>query len=183
MQQIDLGIIIHDIVARFNRRCVSPKPPVFLSFIPALTQTPWRNRSLEAFIRYFLYESLISNDPEAPVEISLRRHANLRDLTAMVDTAPSYWVQLRINGRGLSIIWQTIEDLFTEIGYRCDERIANDSVQQQLGIFTSFDAPRQTMVLTTKAVRGHQRYDLLLPIDDQARAGRCQQEKSIGANM
>lgn len=166
MQELNLGMTIQDIISRFNRNRVGSKPAVFLSFLPAITQVPWRDRTLDEFIRYFVYESLISSDPEAPVEISVRRRTALKDLTAFLGIQPSYWVQIRLNGRGLTIRPQTIEDLFAEVGYRCDEWVGSESTTERLGIFASFDAPRQTMVFSTSTIRGRQRFDLLLPITE-----------------
>jgi hypothetical protein len=70
---------------------------------------------LKEFLQFFLYESLLTSDASAAIEIALRRRALLKDLTAFVGIQPSYWVQLRVSGRGLKVAEPIIEDLFTEV--------------------------------------------------------------------
>jgi hypothetical protein len=52
----------------------------------------------------FLYEVLLTNDPDAIIEVTLRRKLELKDLNAFVGVRPSYWMQLRVAGRGLKIM-------------------------------------------------------------------------------
>ena len=126
MERIDLGTIIQDSISRFSQNRIGDKPPVFVTLSPALTQVPWNDRTLKEFLRYFLYEALLTSDPDAPVEITLRRRTLLADLKAFVGVQPSYWIQVRISGRGLRIAENLVEDLFTEVGYRCEEWVGID---------------------------------------------------------
>ena len=81
----------------------------------------------------FLYEVLLTNDPDAIIEITLRRKTELKDLNAFVGVRPSYWMQLRVAGRGLKIMEPLIEELFAEVGYYCEEWV---------GVQDSAGAPR-----------------------------------------
>ena len=121
MEQVNLGSVIEQAITRSSQNRLGEKPPVFVALAPVLPKIPWRDAALRRFLQSFLYESLLTSDANAVVEISLRRRSLLKDLTAFVGVQPSYWVQLRISGRGLKIAEQTIEDLFAEVGYRCEE--------------------------------------------------------------
>ena len=102
----------------------------------------------------------------AAVEISLRRRSLLKDLTAFVGLQPSYWVQLRISGRGLKIVEQIIEDLFAEVGYRCEEWVGVEGSDARLGIFGTIDVPNKKMVFCLESTRHRLRCDLLVPVND-----------------
>ena len=166
MEQIDLGTVIQDAIAKFSQNRIGDKPPVFVMLSPALTQVPWRDSNLKKFLRFFLYEALLTSDPDAPVEISLRRRSLLADLKAFVGIQPSYWIQLRISGRGLRIGERLVEDLFTEVGYRCEEWVGMDGSNARLGIFGAIDAPKLKMVFCLEFIRQRQKCDLLLPVHD-----------------
>jgi hypothetical protein len=153
MERIDLGTIIQDSISKFNQNRIGDKPSVFVTLSPALTQVPWKDRTLKEFLRFFLYEALLTSDPDAPVEITLRRRFLLADLKAFVGVEPSYWVQVRISGRGLRIAENLVEDLFTEVGYRCEEWVGIDGSEARLGIFGSIDAPRLKMVFCIETKR------------------------------
>ena len=90
----------------------------------------------------------------------------LKDLTAFVGVQPSYWVQLRISGRGLKIAEPTIEDLFAEVGYRCEEWVGIQGSDARLGIFGTIDTPNLKMVFCLESTRHKLRCDLLLPVND-----------------
>ena len=96
MEQVNLGSVIEKSIARFSRNRIGDKPPVFVALTPALTQVPWKDRTLREFLQFFLYESFLTSHPDAAIEISLRRRMLLKDLTAFVGIQPSYWVQVRI---------------------------------------------------------------------------------------
>ena len=168
MEQVNLGSVIEQAIAKFSRNRIGEKPPVFVVLSPALTQVPWRDRALREFLQFFLYESLLTSHPDAAVEISLRRRLLLKDLTAFVRVQPSYWVQLRLAGRGLRIAEPMIEDLFSEVGYRCEEWIGTGGADARLGIFGAIDAPKLKMVFLVESTKHRLRCDLLLPIDDES---------------
>jgi hypothetical protein len=166
MQRVNLGSVIEQAITRVARSRIGEKPPVFVTLSPALTEVPWKDSALKQFLQYFLYESLLTNDASAAIEIALRRRSVLKDLTAFVGIQPSYWVQLRISGRGLKIAERPIEDLFAEVGYRCEEWVGMDGSNARLGIFGAIDAPKLKMVFCLELTRQRQKCDLLLPVHD-----------------
>lgn len=168
MEQISLSSVIEKSIVRFNRNRSGEKPPVFVSLNPALTQVPWKDRTLGEFLQLFLYESLLTSDPAAPIEIALRRRLLLKDLTAFVRIQPSYWVQIRISGRGLRIAELAVEDLFSEIGYRCEEWVGISGCDTRLGIFGTLDAPQLKIVFCIEPMKHRLRCDLLIPVIDDA---------------
>src|SRR5436190_9787225 len=110
MEQVNLSSVIEQAITRFNRNRIGEKPPVFVTLSPVLPQVPWKGSALKQFLQCFLYESLLTSDASAAIEISLRRRTLLKDLTAFVGIQPTYWVQVRISGRGLRVAEQVIED-------------------------------------------------------------------------
>jgi len=175
MEKIDLGTIVQQAIARFNQNRIGQKPPVFIMISGSLPHVPWHNRSLKEFARLFLYESLLTNDPDAVIEVAVRRKTDLRDLNQFVGVHPSYWIQMRVSGRGLRIMERTIEDLFADLGYRCEEWIGIENSGARLGIFGSIDKPESKMVFGIELSRGIIKCDLLLPICDTFPAPRLSQ--------
>ena len=90
MEQIELGSVIEEAIAKFSRNRIGDKPPVFLMIPSTLRVVPWRDRTLKELVRVFLYETLLTSDPDATLEISLRRRAELKDLDPFVGVTPSY---------------------------------------------------------------------------------------------
>jgi hypothetical protein len=166
METVNLGAIIEQAISRVTQNRIGEKPPVFVTLSPVLTQVPWKDAALKKFVQFFLYESLLTSDANAAVEISLRRRSLLKDLTAFVGIQPSYWVQLRIAGRGLRIVESHIEDLFGEVGYRCEEWIGTDGAGARMGIFGAIDAEMK-VVFCLETMRHRLKCDLLLPVHDQ----------------
>jgi hypothetical protein len=166
MDQVNLGSVIEQAITRVTRNRIGQKPPVFVTLSPALTQVPWKGSALQRFLQFFLYESLLTSDANTAVEISLRRRALLKDLTKFVGNDPSYWVQLRISGRGLKVAECLIEDLFAEVGYRCEEWVGVTGSSARLGIFGAIDSPKLKMVFCLESARHRMRCDLLLPVHD-----------------
>lgn len=166
MQRIDLGTVIQDAISKFSQNRIGDKPPVFVTLSPALTQVPWRDRNLKQFLRFFLYEALLTADPDTAVEISLRRRLRFGDLRTFVRVEPSYWIQLRISGRGLRIAEPLVEDLLGEVGYRCEEWVGIDGSNARLGIFGAIDAPRSKLVFCVELRRNKLLCDLLIPVFD-----------------
>ena len=165
MDKINLGSVIEQAITRVEQNRIGEKPPVFVTLSPALTQVPWKDTALKQFLRFFLYESLLTGDAQKPIEITLRRRALLKDLTAFVGIQPSYWVQLRIAGQGLKISERLVEDLFAEVGYRCEEWVGMDGSNARLGIFGTIDVQRK-IVLCLETSRQRLKCDLLLPVHD-----------------
>jgi hypothetical protein len=168
MEHVNLGSVIEKSVARFNRNRIGEKPPVFVAMTLALTQVPWKDRALGEFLQFFLYEALLTSRPDAPIEISLRRRLLLNDITAFVGRQPSYWIQIRVSGRGLQIAEPLVEDLFSEVGYRCQEWVGIAGCETRLGIFGTIDAADLKMVFCIESMKHRMRCDLLVPVIDNA---------------
>ncbi len=177
MENVNLGSVIEQAITRVTRNRIGETPPVFVTLSPALTQVPWKDSALKQFLKFFLYESLLTSDASAAIEICLRRRSLLKDLTAFVGIQPSYWVQLRISGRGLKIVETHVEDLFGEVGYRCEEWVGMDGSGARLGIFGAIDAPNLKMVFCLESTRQRLKCDLLLPVNDN-RPVPCLVEKA-----
>jgi hypothetical protein len=119
---------------------------------------------LAEFVRLFLYEAMLSSDPDKAVEVLLRRRAELKDMNDFVGVHPSFWLQLRISGRGLKRSERLVEELFSKLGYRCEEWVGADSSDTRLGIFGSKSKDDAKMVFGLNSKRETLKYDLLLPI-------------------
>jgi len=172
MNKVDFGAVIQETVSRCSANRVGDRPPVFVTLAPVI-RLPWRYHSAQEFIRRFLYETLLTSDAGAAVEVSLTRRALLKDLNAFVGVEPSYWIQLRVSGRGLRVAETFIEKIFDEVGLRAEEWLGSADSSTRLGIFGTIDAPRLKMVFCLESVRRKQRCDLLLPIvDDDPAAER-----------
>jgi hypothetical protein len=166
MQRIDLGAVIQETISRCSQNRIGNKPSVFVTLAPVLTRLPWQNRTAEEIVRRFLYETLLTSDANAIVEVSLRRRSLLNDLNAFVGIKPSYWIQLRVAGRGIRVAENLIDDLFSEVGLRAEEWLGIAGSGSRLGIFGTIDAPKIKMVFCIESVRHRQQCDLLLPIAD-----------------
>ncbi len=168
MEKLDIGTVIQDAISRFSQNRSGDKPPVFVTLAPAMTQVLWENQSAETFMRRFVYETLLTSDPEAPIEVSLRCKPSLSDLNAFIGIKPNYWIQLRISGRGIRIGEKVIEELFDELGFRVEEWVGVEGSDTRLGIFGTIDAPIVKMVFCLQSVRHKLKCDLLLPIHERS---------------
>jgi len=164
MEKIDLGTIIQQVIAKFSENRIGQKPPVFVMISGSLPYVPWHDRSLKKFARLFLYEALLTNDPDATVEVAVRRKAELKDLNQFVGIHPCYWIQMRVSGRGLKVMEPLVEDLFTDLGYRCEEWVGVENSGARLGIFGAADKAESKMVFCLETSREILKCDLLLPI-------------------
>jgi hypothetical protein len=164
MEHVNLGSVIEQAIARFSQNRIGDKPPVFVMISPELATIPWHNRSLKEFARMFLYEALLTNDPDATLEITLRRKVDLKDLSAFIGVRPACWVQLRVSGRGLKVMEHLIEELFSDVDYRCEEWVGVADSAARLGIFGNENRPALKMVFCIESNRKIRKCDLLLPI-------------------
>lgn len=172
MEKIDLATVIQEVISAFCRNRIGDRPPVYVMLAPAMTQVPWENRALKDFVRCFLYDTLSTSDPDAAIEVSLRRRFPLKDLNAFVGIQPSYWVQLRVSGRGLRIIEPSVEDLFADLGYRCEEWLGVERSKARLGIFGAVESLGNKMVFCLEWSHTMLKADLLLPVIDHSPASR-----------
>jgi hypothetical protein len=163
MERINLGTWIEQTISNFGANRIGDKPPVFV-MISAMTDVAWHDRSLKEFVRIFLYECLLTNDPDAAMEVSVRNRGQLKDLAEFVGVRPSYWVQLRISGRGLRLFERLVEDLFADVGYRCQEWVGVEHSCARLGIFTAHKNPGLKIVFCLEISRHILKCDLLLPV-------------------
>jgi hypothetical protein len=164
MEQVNLGSVIEQAISKFSRNRIGDKPPVFVMISPASASIPWHDRSLKEFVRLFLYEVLLTNDPDAALEIALRRKLDLKDLSAFIGVHPASWVQLRVSGRGLKVMEHLIEELFAEVDYRCEEWVGVEDSAARLGIFGNESRPELKLVFCLESNRNVLKCDLLLPI-------------------
>jgi hypothetical protein len=170
MEKIDLATVIQGVISTFCRNRIGDKPPVFVMLAPAMTQVPWKNRALKDFVRCLLYEALSTSDPEAAIEVALRRRFPLKDLNAFVGIQPSYWVQLRVSGRGLRILEPVVEELFADLGYRCEEWLGVEHSKARLGIFGAVQSSAHKMVFCLESAHNILKCDLLLPVIEERAA-------------
>jgi hypothetical protein len=166
VEKVDLSCAIQEAISRSAQNRIGAKPPVFVTLAPVLAHVPWQNQTAAVFVRRFLYETLLTSDAGAAVKVSLRRRALLRDLAAFVGVTPSYWIQLRVAGRGIRVAEQLIDELFDEIGLRSEEWLGIAGSRARLAIFGSIDAPTLKMAFSIESTRNTQKCDLLLPITD-----------------
>ena len=169
MERIDLGTVMQEAIAKFNKNRIGDKPRVFVTLSPDLTQVPWKNHALKDFVRTFLYESLLTSNPDASIAVSLRRRLALDDLSSFLGIEePSYWLQLQVSGRGLRIVEPMIEDLFDEVGYRREEWVGVEGSSARLGVFCAIDTPTHRIAFGLESSRHVLKCDLLLPVIDSS---------------
>jgi hypothetical protein len=170
MDKINLGAVIEEVIAKFGQNRIGDKPPVFVMISTGVPAVFWRDHSLADFVRLFMYETLLTNDPDATVEISLRRRSELRDLNKFVGIEPSYWVQLRVISRGLKVMERLLEELFSDVGYHCEEWVGLESSSARLGIFGTIHGPDLKMIVCLESSSRTRKCDLLLPICESSSA-------------
>jgi hypothetical protein len=95
MERIDLVKTIQESTATFCQNRIGDKPPISVTVSPTVTDIPWPDRKLQELVKLFLYETLLTNDPDAEVAVSLRRRSMLKGLGEFVGVQPSYWLHLR----------------------------------------------------------------------------------------
>jgi hypothetical protein len=164
MVQVNLGSVIEQAISKFSQNRIGDKPPVFVTISPSLTPIPWHDRSVKEFVRMFLYDALQTNDPDATIEVALRKKRELKDLNAFVGIQPSCWMQLRVSGKGLKVMEHSIQELFDDIDYRCEEWVGVEDSGARLGIFGASDKPELKMVFCLELSRNILKCDLLLPV-------------------
>ncbi|MGE5306608.1 MAG: hypothetical protein ACM3TN_25155, partial [Alphaproteobacteria bacterium] len=169
-EKIDLSTVIQEVISTFCRNRIGDKPPIYVTLAPAMAPVPWQNRALKDFVRCFLYDALLTNDPDAAIEVTLKRCFPLKDLNAFVGIQPSYWLQLRVSGRGLRIMEPLVEELFADLGYRCEEWLGVEKSKARLGIFGAVESSGQKMVFCLAWSHAMLKSDLLLPVIEHSSA-------------
>jgi hypothetical protein len=168
MENVDLALIIRETLARFTHQRTRTRPLVFVMISADVSRLAWADGTLAEFVRQFLYEALLSSNPDAAVEVLLRRRTELRDMNDFVGIHPSYWAQLRVSGWGLKRSERRIEDIFSTVGYRLEEWVGGDNSDTRLGIFGSKKQTDAKMVLCLESTSRAVKCDLLLPIFEDA---------------
>lgn len=164
MERIDLTKTIKEATATFCQNRIGDKPPISVTVPAIMTDIPWPDRKLQELVKLFLYETLLTNDPEAEVTVSLRRRSQLKDLSEFVGVQPTYWLHLRISGRGVRLSEFFIDEFFSDIGYTCAEWVGVAESETRLGIFTAADKPEIKIVFCLDDNRLKRKFDLLLPV-------------------
>ena len=164
MERIDLTKIIKEATATFCQNRIGDKPPISVTVPAVMSDIPWPDRKLQELVKLFLYETLLTNDPDAEVTVSLRRRSQLKDLSEFVGVQPTYWLHLRISGRGVRLSEFFIDEFFSDIGYTCAEWVGVAESETRLGIFMAVGKPEIKIVFCLDDGRLKRKFDLLLPV-------------------
>lgn len=164
MERIDLAKTIQEATATFCRNRIGAKPPMSVTVSAIITDIPWPDRKLQKLVKLFLYETLLTNDPDAEVTVSLRRRSALKGLGEFVGVQPSYWLHLRISGRGVRLSESFIDGFFNDVGYQCAEWVGVAESETRLGIFNAIDKPDIRIVFCLDSGRFTRKFDFLLPV-------------------
>jgi hypothetical protein len=73
MGRIDLAKTIKEATATFCQNRIGDKPPISVTVPALITDILWPDRKLHELVKLFLYETLLTNDPNVEVVVSLRR--------------------------------------------------------------------------------------------------------------
>ncbi len=165
MTEVDLKSLIEGIVTKFNRNRTGAKPVVIATIPPGLPNLFLRDARLAKLLRLFLYEVLLMNEPEAPVQVLVHKRSRLRDLEAFVGVSPQYWIQLRIAAHGPCIPEKLIEERSREVDYRCEEWVGVEDSNAQLAILSPLDENGQKMVFCVDATKRARKCDFLIPVN------------------
>jgi hypothetical protein len=166
MENIDLGYTIEEAISKFSCNRIGDKPAVFVMIPTQLRNVPWRDARLKELVRVFLYEILLTSDPDATLEISLRRRNDLADLDRFVGSNPTFWVQLRISGRGLKMFERLAQELSYDVGYHCEEWIAVQGSTARFASFATFDRPHVKIILCLESSKAIHKCDFLFPVGE-----------------
>ena len=164
MERIDLAKTIQEATATFCQNRIGDKPPILVTVPASVTDIPWPDRKLQELVRLFLYETVLTNDPDAEVAVSLRRRSALKGLGEFVGVQPSYWLHLRISGRGVRLSESFIAGFFGDVGYQCTEWVGAAESENRLGIFNAADKPEIRIVFCLDIGRFTRKFDFLLPV-------------------
>ena len=167
MEKIDLGEFIEEVMFKFNQNRIGAKPTVLAKIPPDLPHIFWHDDGLEKFIKAFLYDALLMNNPEMPVRIIVHERTRLTDLEGFVGVSSLYWIQLRIEGHGPGMIQNHVEERLNELGYRCEEWVGVEGSHAQLAIFTPLEKNGPKMVFCIDVVRTMWKCDFLIPISEK----------------
>lgn len=166
VEHVDLRTIAEETAATFRQNRTGARPAISLNLPSMVATIPWPDRMLGRLVREFFYETLLTNDSDAGVAVSLHRQSECRDLSDFVGIKPAYWTDLRISGRGVNLREHRIEILFSHLGYLCAEWVGSADSQNRLGIFASAQQSGVKFVLCLDTAGSRRRFDLLLPVHE-----------------
>ncbi len=177
MSAIDLKSLIEEVVVKFNRNRTGAKPIVIIT-MPAELPNPFtQNARVARLLRLFLYEVLLMNEPESPVQLLVRKRSRLRDLEDFVGVSPQCWVQLRIAAHGPCIPEKLIEERCREVDYRCEEWVGVEDSNAQLVILSPVGDHGQKMVFCVDASKRMRKCDFLIPVNEPTLFAVCSNER------
>lgn len=99
-----------------------------------------------------------------PIHIIVQERTRLGDLEGFVGVSPLYWVQLRIKGSGSGMIERMVEEIFDDLGYRCEERVGLEGSAVQLAVFSPVKEVQPKMGFCFDGSRAMRRCDFLIPV-------------------
>ena len=183
MERIDLAKTINEATATFCQNRIGDKPPISVTVGAVSREIPWPDRKLQELVKGFIYETLLTNDPGAQLTVLLRRRPQLKDLSEFIGVQPSYWLHLRVSGRGVRLSESFINEFFYDIGYRCAEWVGGAEAETRLGIFTAAGMPEIKIVFCLEDNRFTRKFDLLLPVREPVTLLCGLQYKSLKAGI
>jgi hypothetical protein len=110
----------------------------------------------------------------------LRRRSALKGLGEFVGVQPSYWLHLRIYGRGVRLSESFIAGFFGDLGYQCAEWVGDVESENRLGIFHSPISRRLESFFCLDIGRFTRKFDLLLPVRNRWRFYAAYKVKAKG---
>ncbi len=164
---VDLKKIIEEARLKFSRPETGPQPTINAQIPPHFDQLFWQNDSLERFIKFFLYYALHSSDADMPVHVAVHARTKLTDLENFVGVYPVYWIQFRVRWHGSSLTSSVIGEMFSDLGYRCEEWVNAEKINWQLGIFTPAGKGEPKLAFCVAAHEASWECDFLLPMFDR----------------
>jgi len=182
MEQVDLGKVIQDSISRFSENRIGDKPPVSVRLSAALPSIPWPDGSLGRVVKALLYEALMSNDPEAPMDICLRRRSELKEFDAFVLVHPMYWAQVRVAGPGLRVRDLSFEEVLNDLGYKSQEWFGIRNTTTQFAVFAKALHSKQKLIFCADPGSDIKKYDLLLPVIAPAISSFILPDEQIAGN-
>lgn len=166
MCYVNLATAVDQVITTFIRNRTGKKPLVFTAIPAEIACVAWSDGKLEDLVRVFLFHCLSTSNPNTTIEITVKKHGQLRGLENFVGVHPSYWTKLRASGRDLKMLDRSREELFQSMGYRCEEWVGMQASGTRLGIFAAADMPELKLVFCAERRRTLVICDLLLPISE-----------------
>jgi len=161
---VDLRKIIEDTQLKFNRPRAGPQPTINAQIPPHFDQLFWHDESLERFLKFFVYYALHSSDPDTPVDVVVHARTKLADLEDFVGLTPVYWIQFRIRWHGSPLTSGVIGEMFSDLGYRCQDWINAKRIDWQLSVFIPARGDAPKLIFCVAARESLWECDFLLPI-------------------